>query len=129
MKRFPTSLPSSQEGAILLEALIAILLFSFGILALTGLQAAMIKNTDDAKYRAEASFIAQQKLSEIWLNTAGNATLAGYVVTDSPTAQLPGGKTTVAVSPSREITVTVQWTMPGGTEHTYFANGRIEGVN
>jgi Tfp pilus assembly protein PilV len=31
-------------------------------LALAGLQAVMIKNTDDARYRAEASFIAQQKL-------------------------------------------------------------------
>lgn len=128
MKRFPTSSPSSQEGAILLEALIAILLFSFGILALAGLQAAMIKNTDDAKYRAEASFIAQQIISEVWLGLNGT-NLADYVVTDKATAQLPGGKTTVIVSPNRELTVTVKWTLPGGTEHTYLANARVEGVN
>jgi type IV pilus assembly protein PilV len=127
MTQFPTSLPASQKGAVLLEALIAILLFSFGILALTGLQAAMIKNTDDAKYRAEASFVAQQKISEIWLS-GNNTNLASYVITDSPTAQLPGGKTSVAVSANRELTVTVQWTLPGGTEHTYFANARVEGV-
>jgi type IV pilus assembly protein PilV len=128
MTQFPTTLPTNQKGVVLLEALIAILLFSFGILALTGLQAAMIKNTDDAKYRAEASFIAQQKISEIWLN-GNNANLASYVVTDNPTAQLPDGKTTVTVTANRELTVTVKWTLPGETEHTYFANARVEGID
>ena len=60
-----------QQGAILLEALIAVLIFSFGLLALAGLQTVMIKNTDDAKYRAEATFIAQQKLGEIWILCIG----------------------------------------------------------
>ena len=58
----------SQKGVVLLESLIAILLFSLGILALAGLQAAMLKNTSDAQYRAEATFIAQQKLGEMWVN-------------------------------------------------------------
>ena len=129
MNKFPKTGISSQEGVVLLEALIAIVLFSVGILALAGLQTAMIKNTDDAKYRAEASFIAQQKLSEIWLNTDGNANLAGYAVVDEAVAQLPDGKATVAVAADRVVTVTVNWTMPGGDEHTYFANARIEGVN
>jgi len=128
MTRFPTSLPASQKGSVLLEALISILLFSFGILALTGLQAAMIKNVDDAKYRAEASFIAQQKISEIWLGLDGN-NLADYLITDEATAQLPGGKTTVTVSSNRELKVIVKWTLPGGNEHTYFANARVEGTN
>ena len=34
-----------QKGIVLLEALIAILIFSFGILAIAGLQGAMVKNT------------------------------------------------------------------------------------
>lgn len=127
MNRYPLSIKKSQKGAVLLEALIAVVLFSFGILALTGLQAAMIKNTDDAKYRAEASFIAQQKISEIWIN-GNNTNLASYALTDSPVPQLPNGKTSVTVSANRELTVTVNWTMPGGTEHTYLANARVEGV-
>jgi len=53
-----------QEGVVLLESLIAILIFSMGILALVGLQGAMVKNTSDAKYRAEATFIAQQRLGQ-----------------------------------------------------------------
>jgi type IV pilus assembly protein PilV len=117
-----------QQGAILLEALVAILIFSFGLLALAGLQAAMIKNTDDAKYRAEATFIAQQKLGEIWTDAQSLGNLAGYVV-DEAVTQLPNGNRTVTVSPERVVTVTVNWQLPGAEPHTYSTNARVEGIN
>lgn len=126
MKRYPTSLPSTQQGVVLLESLIAVLIFSLGLLALTGLQAAMIKNTDDAKYRAEATFIAQDKLAEVWLS--GTSNLAGHIVTDRPVPQLPAGTMTVAVNADRDVTVTVRWTLPGGAQHTYLATARVEGL-
>jgi type IV pilus assembly protein PilV len=126
MKTNSTSLPSAQQGVVLLEALIAVLIFSFGLLALTGLQAAMIKNTDDAKYRAEATFIAQDKLAEVWLSGTDN--LAGHIVTDRAIPQLPSGQLTVAVNANRDVTVTVTWTLPGGDEHTYLATARVEGL-
>ena len=65
---------SAQQGVVLLEALIAMLIFSMGVLALVGLQAAMIKNTSDSKYRAEASFIAQQRIGMIWADPANALT-------------------------------------------------------
>lgn len=117
-----------QQGAILLEALIAVLIFSFGLLALAGLQTVMIKNTDDAKYRAEATFIAQQKLGEIWTNAQNFGSLADYIV-DEPVAQLPNGSRTVVVSPERVVTVTVNWQLPGTEAHSYSTNARIEGIN
>ena len=116
-----------QQGAILLEAMIAILIFSFGLLALAGLQAVMIKNTDDAKYRAEATFIAQQKLGEIWINAQNLGSLADYVDVE-PITQLPNGNRSVAVSPERVVTVTVSWQLPGAEAHTYSTNARIEGI-
>ena len=121
-------LPSQQKGVVLLESLIAILIFSLGVLALAGLQSAMIKNTDDAKYRAEATFVAQQKLGEIWINEKGLVSLADYVVADEPVSQLPNGSRSVSVDPNRVVTVTVNWTMPGGSQHAYAANARIEGT-
>jgi Tfp pilus assembly protein PilV len=66
----------AQDGSILLEALIAILLFSMGMLALAGVQAAAIKNAADAKYRAEASFLASQIIAQMWAENP--ATLANY---------------------------------------------------
>lgn len=132
MKHYPTPLAShqSQQGAVLLEALIAVLIFSLGVLALAGLQSTMIKNTDDAKYRAEASFIAQQKLGEIWVNAQGLPNLAGYAQVDDPVASLPDGLRTVAIDANSLITVTVNWTLPGNDNmHTYTTNARIEGLD
>ncbi len=129
MNKFQIASKASQKGLVLLESLIAVLVFSVGILALAGLQAVMIKNTDDAKYRAEAAFIAQQRLSEIWLNTDNRISLAGYIASVAA-PQLPGGTTSVAVDGNRLVTVTVNWTLPGNTDqHAFVANARIEGAN
>lgn len=68
--------PDSQRGSMLLEALIAILLFSMGILGLMGLQAIAIKNTAEAKYRTEAAFLANQIIGQMW--TENPANLAAY---------------------------------------------------
>ena len=72
-----TNIPRSiQNGSVLLEALIAILLFSMGMLALAGVQAAAIKNAAEAKYRAEASFLANQIIAQMWGENPAN--LASY---------------------------------------------------
>lgn len=56
-----------QRGVMLLEALVAILIFSIGILAIVGLQANSIKLSNDAKYRSDASFLANQLIGEMWM--------------------------------------------------------------
>jgi len=63
-----TSRPGGQRGSFLIEALIGILIFSLGILALVGMQAAAISAQSDARYRTEASNLAQQMVNNIWLN-------------------------------------------------------------
>lgn len=64
------SLRRTQSGVMLLEALIAILIFSMGILALIGLQAQSIRNSSEAKYRADASFLANQVVGYMWADRA-----------------------------------------------------------
>ena len=56
----------NQAGAYLLEALIGILIFSFGILGIVGLQAQAIRLTNDAEYRAEAVYLANSLISQMW---------------------------------------------------------------
>jgi type IV pilus assembly protein PilV len=56
----------AQNGAALLEALIAILIFSIGILAAVGMQAAAIKSVTDSKYRTQASFFANTLIAKMW---------------------------------------------------------------
>jgi len=57
-----------QSGMALLEALIGILIFSIGILAMVAMQAASVSAVADAQYRVEAVNAANQLLSQIWVN-------------------------------------------------------------
>jgi len=59
---------STQSGMALLEALIGILIFSLGILAMVAMQAASINAVADAQYRIEAVNAANQLLSQMWVN-------------------------------------------------------------
>lgn len=56
-----------QNGVMLLEALIGILIFSVGILAMVGMQAAAFSASADAKSRAEAAAFANDIISKIWM--------------------------------------------------------------
>jgi type IV pilus assembly protein PilV len=119
---------NGQHGVVLLEALIAILIFSMGILAVVGLQAAMIKNTSDSKYRADASYIAQQRVGQIWVDQAN---LASYAETDTDISDLlPGGlrSTNRDGVMTNQFTVTVTWQQPGSEDvHTFTTVARIAG--
>jgi type IV pilus assembly protein PilV len=66
MIRSTMQLPHQQAGAYLLEALIGILVFSFGILGIVGLQAQAIRVTNDAELRAEAIYLANSLISQMW---------------------------------------------------------------
>ena len=112
----------TQQGSVLIEALISVLIFSMGILALVGLQTAMLKNTTDSKFRAEASFIAQQRLGEMWANPEN---LGTFVVANEVVPALPNGTRTVTVNPNRIVTVTIGWQAPGMEAHNYAASTHI----
>jgi type IV pilus assembly protein PilV len=57
---------AGQNGLVLLESLVAILIFSIGILALVGMQASAINNVSDSKYRSTAGFLADSIIGTIW---------------------------------------------------------------
>ena len=118
----PYSMAKNQQGSVLIEALISVLIFAMGILALVGLQTAMLKNTSESKYRAEASFIAQQRLGEMWANPDN---LGIFVVANEVVPTLPNGTRTVTVNPNRIVTVTVGWQAPGMVAHNYAASTHI----
>jgi type IV pilus assembly protein PilV len=103
-----------QSGVMLLEALIAILIFSLGVLGIVGLQASAVNASRDAKYRTDAGLLANELIGQMW---SGNRTgtvlrdnfqgddddaLPGSLVTDGPLfllwrarvrATLPGADT------------------------------------
>lgn len=116
---------SAQQGLVLLEAMIAILIFSMGILAIVGLQAAMIKNTADSKSRVEASYIAKQRIGLMWSDPNN---LVNYLENNTDiSALLPGGTRTVTQPTPGEFTVTVTWQQPGEAVHNFTTTARITG--
>jgi len=136
------NLPHTQQGSMLIEALVAILVFSMGILAIVGLQATSVKLSADAKYRADAGLLTNQLIAQMWVadhNTLGAAfsspSGAQYLtwVASSVQQSLPGvaGSTlpTVAVSASNVVTVTMRWQVPGVSAnsgiHNYVAIAQI----
>ena len=66
--------PGAQRGLFLIEALLGILIFSLGILALIGMQAAAISAQSDARYRMEAANQAEKIVDTIWLNVDRTST-------------------------------------------------------
>ena len=127
------SLRNAQSGVMLLEALIGILIFSLGILAMVSMQAVGIKLATDSRDRAEASNLASQLVGEMWLDRAALASylypggtapaLATWVA--QVNAALPDAAAnppivTVGASPlgaavGTQTTVTLRWKSPTET--------------
>lgn len=80
MKTSPRQ-PKEQSGIMLLEALIAILIFSLGILAVLALQATSIKLTGDAKYRTDATLLANRLIGRMWVSNDSLADLKTHFQT------------------------------------------------
>jgi type IV pilus assembly protein PilV len=126
----------------MLESLIAILIFSMGILSIVALLGASLKNTSNAKYRADASLLANQVIAQMWLGDKSNAALvAAYgTTTGAPfiawkaavAGVLPAAATnapTITIDTNNVVTVTVRWSVPGeSTVNRYVATTRINGV-
>lgn len=114
-----------QAGATLIEALVAVLIFSIGILAVVGMQAFSVSAVTDAKYRADASFLANQALGRLWGDPAN---LSVHAESDVDVPGLPQGKRTVEIDGDRAI-VTIRWQLPGGGEHQFVAEAHVNANN
>jgi type IV pilus assembly protein PilV len=121
---------NSQGGVILLEVLVAILIFSIGILAVVGLQGVAVKTSTDARYRSEAAFLAGELASQIWSDAINVSQydytgsgpvpvrLAGWV--GRVNSRLPGTSDvppivdyTADATLGEVVDITVRWRMPG----------------
>ena len=114
---------------MLIEALLGILIFSIGILALIGMQATAMRNTTDARYRTEASFLATEVIGRMWVDIADLPKFdkdygAAFTPRDAWATKvselLPGVDLGGATRPTieldtttNEVTVTILWQQPG----------------
>lgn len=114
-----------QQGVMLIEALVGLLIFSIGILAMIGMQAVAMQATIDAKYRSEASFLANEIIGAMWVDRSN---LNGYATancTSTPTCnswktrvetllpQATGANAPTITVAGAQVTVIVRWQRPG----------------
>ena len=139
------SSPGLQQGSVILESLIAILIFSIGILAIVGLQGVSIKNIASAKYRTDASLLANQIVGQMWATDKSTAALqnnfnspdGGNYKTWASSVQsaLPGVVSgvpdtlpLVVIDGNNQATITIKWQSPGeAAPHQHVTVARING--
>ena len=140
-----------QNGMMLLEGLIAILIFSLGIIALVGMQAMAVKQVSDAKYRTDASLLANQLIGKMWVGDRTAATLKTNFDTGGAAAglvdwlemvksTLPGitdddnqptvNVTSIGGAGDGTVTITLYWLAPSDAEtqapHKYTTIAQIK---
>ncbi len=131
----------TQHGSVLIEVLVAILIFSFGVLGLVGLQGAMVRNQTDAKFRTDAAFLVnelvgliQSDLTKIDSYATSSGTTCGYTKCADWVRKvknsLPDGKATTVYTAGGggnggSYVITITWTMPDGTQHRYVTSTSI----
>ena len=114
-----------QSGSVLLEALLSILIFAFGVLSLFGMQSVAMKNMSQSNYRATAVYLASQLIGSAqgdinhladYQYTSGTANSKVDPWLTEVTAALPRATAAVAVNTTNStLTVTVSWKAPGET--------------
>jgi type IV pilus assembly protein PilV len=132
-----------QGGFTLIEGLVAILIFSLGVLALIGLQVNSVRQSSNAKYRSDAALVANRLIGEMWVTDrlvanmqanfmAGGAQYNAWAATVQ--AVLPGSTganvPTVVVAANGQVTITVFWKAPNEQAadpvHSYTTIARIQ---
>ncbi len=139
-----------QRGVSLIEALVAMAVMAFGMLAVVGLQVTLRANGDLSKQRAEASRIAQQSI-EGWrafvaleatpgqvdfqdLVSIGSTAVPGinatYFLTRTVTPSPGGSNVTLGdfPKPMKTLAVKVEWTDRNGVVQQSHLNTVIAGV-
>ena len=125
--------PAAARGTTLVEALVAFLLLSLGLMATVRLQSGLRSAADTARQRAEAVRLAEDDLERLrsFASVAASGSRRSYadVVSASRTldasAVSPGSTPfrlertvrTAGVASAREVRVGVAWEDAGGTTH------------
>jgi len=137
----------AARGALLLEALAAIAVFSLGILGHAALTGAIVRHVEDARCRTEAAHLAQALLARMGAENPaalagrygdGNAG-SGYAAFERAARRMPGGglagnapEIAVLAGPtpaSRTVTVTLRWQLPGErVAHRFQATAVVGGA-
>lgn len=123
-------------GFALIEALIAILIFSIAVLGLVGLQVSMSRAQTGAKFRADAAFLANDLIGTMWSDAANRSAYLNANCASHPPclswqgrlqAALPGSGYKIEPDPdASEVTnITITWQVPNEGQHQFVTSTTI----
>jgi type IV pilus assembly protein PilV len=118
--RHKTPLRHGQAGMSLIEVLVAVLIFSFGLVGLIGLQARALQVSTGAEDTSRAALLANEMATVMVSQQTMDTTALASAITawqarvrDATVAGLPSGAGTVSVDTTTGVaTITVKWTPP-----------------
>lgn len=99
---------SRQSGVMLIEALVGILIFAIGILALIAMQATAIKAAQDARFRTEAVNYANDLLSQMVVSL-DRTTASSFNTTLTSFEHQAGGSNCSFTGTASTNTVVTNW--------------------
>jgi type IV pilus assembly protein PilV len=117
MKRFlrRPRIARAQRGMALIECMMALLIFSVGLLGLLGLEARVMNISTNSENRSRAAMLASEVASQMWLNdtvvpTAPAIVAAAANANNQTLGGLPGGVVTVTqIGTTNAADITVSW--------------------
>jgi type IV pilus assembly protein PilV len=126
MNRLSQRVPRAraQRGVALLESLMALLIFSVGLLGLLGLEARVMSTSVDSENRNRAAMLASEVASQMWLNNTVTPATTAYNnlllnAGDQTQGGLPGGVVTVnQIGTTNAADITVTWQEINATAST-----------
>lgn len=134
--RARTTNTGRMRGVALIEAMVGIMIFAFGVLGLVGLQASMTKAQTGARFRADAANLSDELLGVMWSDAAVN--LVSYATTGCASynrckewkakvqSQLPSATTAVTVNAATgQVDIAISWTQPGEGQHQYQTSAMV----
>jgi type IV pilus assembly protein PilV len=106
----------AQRGVALLESLMALLIFSVGLLGLLGLEARVMSTSVNSENRNRAAMLASEVASQMWLNNTVTPATTAYNnlilnAGDQTQGGVPSGVINVVpvVGTTNAADVTVTW--------------------
>lgn len=75
---------TQQSGFMMIEVLVAILLFSIGLLGLVSLQTSTVQNATNAEYRSMAASLSNELVTQMWIKKTADpasSALSGEIAT------------------------------------------------
>lgn len=135
-----------QRGSFILEALVSIVIFAVGMIALMGMSAQAVNQIGQTKYRNDASYLAEELIGQLWVSASTPSTFDYDAWTDKVAATLPEGAAVIGDAPvdgdaeypmqckdpagtgkptGSRVCIRITWADKQGDEHFYVTTTQI----